>query len=59
MDKDQRIVAEFVFDPDSGQWKYCRLRKDKLNCNYINVVMSVLMEQAENVSIEELEMVSC
>lgn len=49
------IIAEFIYDTDFGQWRYCKLRKDKNRPNYISVVMNVLMEQAENVTIEELE----
>jgi hypothetical protein len=43
-----------AFCPKVGLWSYFQLRKDKDAPNFINTVMSILMEQAEDISIEEL-----
>jgi hypothetical protein len=48
-------IAEVVFDAALGQWIYMKLREDKTDPNYIDTVMGVFMEQAEAISIEELE----
>jgi hypothetical protein len=49
------VIAEVVFDEKVGKWRYLRLRKDKMEPNYIATVMGVSMEQSEALSIEELE----
>ena len=46
------VIGEFMFDAEMGHWRYSRLRPDKEYPNYMPVVMNVLMEQAEDVSIE-------
>lgn len=43
-----------AFCPKVGLWSYFQLRKDKDSPNYINTVLSILMEQAEDIDIEEL-----
>lgn len=48
-------IAEVAFNTKVGLWSYFQLRKDKSEPNYINTVMSILMEQAEDVNIGELE----
>ncbi len=45
-----------MFDPDMGHWRYSRLRPDKDYPNLINNVINVLMEQAEDISVQELEL---
>lgn len=47
-------VAEFGFIPDSGRWHYKCLRPDKVDGNYIDVVMDSLMQLAEGISEQEL-----
>ncbi len=46
-----------MFDPDMGHWRYSRLRPDKDKPNFMPNVMNVLMEQAEDISVEELELI--
>jgi hypothetical protein len=48
-------VVEVMYDSSFGQWKYFRFRQDKSKPNFIDTVMSVFIEQAEDISIEELE----
>lgn len=48
-------IVEVMYDVDLGHWKYMRLRRDKTKPNFIDTVMSVFIEQAEDISIEELE----
>jgi len=48
-------IAEVAFNTKVGLWSYFQLRKDKSEPNYINTVMSILLEQAEDVNIGELE----
>ena len=50
-----RCIAEVSYDVNVGTWVYSHLRKDKMEPNFIDVVMGVLVEQAEEISIEELE----
>lgn len=45
---------QVAFCPKVGLWSYFQLRKDKDAPNYINTVMSILMEQAEHIDIDEL-----
>lgn len=47
-------IAEFVYDTAVGLWTYFHIREDKDKPNHISTVLSVLMEQAEAVSVEEL-----
>lgn len=47
-------IAEFAYDVKVGLWTYFHIREDKSTPNHISTVLSVLMEQAESVSIEEL-----
>ncbi|CAE7609491.1 unnamed protein product, partial [Symbiodinium microadriaticum] len=48
-------IAEVSYCPAFGLWTYFHLRGDKTTPNYINTALSILMEQAESISIEELE----
>lgn len=50
-------IAEFVYDTTVGLWTYFHVREDKVIPNHISTVLSVLMEQAESVSIDELHYV--
>jgi hypothetical protein len=53
--KKTRCVAEMMYDPTVGMWTYSHLRKDKNRANHIDTAISVFMEQAESVSVEELQ----
>ena len=48
-------IVEVAYDISIGMWSYLHLRKDKDKPNFIDSVMGVFMEQAESISIEELE----
>jgi hypothetical protein len=48
-------IAEVVYDALIGIWGYLHLRKDKTEPNYIDTVIGVFMEQAEGISVEELQ----
>lgn len=48
-------IAEVSYDVNIGLWNYMHLRKDKIESNYIVTVMAIFLEQAESISIEELE----
>lgn len=48
-------IVEVAYDIQIGMWSYLHLRKDKDKPNFIDSVMGVFMEQAESISIEELE----
>jgi hypothetical protein len=48
-------IAEVVYDASIGLWGYLHLRKDKVEPNFIDTVIGVFMEQAEGISIEELQ----
>ena len=48
-------IAEVAYCPAYGLWTYFHLRADKSTPNFINTALSILMEQAESISIEELE----
>jgi hypothetical protein len=48
-------IAEVAYNPSHGVWVYFHLREDKTQPNYVNTVLGVLMEQAEAISIDELE----
>ena len=48
-------IVEVAYDIQVGMWAYLHLRKDKDKPNFIDSVMGVFMEQAESISIEELE----
>ena len=49
------FIAEVAYDPQVGLWSYCLLRKDKDQPNFIDSVLGVFTEQAEAISVEELE----
>ena len=51
----RRVVVEMTYLPNVGNWMYHCIRGDKLIPNSINTVMSVLMELADGVTVEELE----
>lgn len=51
----RNTIAEVSYDTSCGTWIYSHLRKDKVEPNYVAVAMGVLIEQAESISIEELE----
>jgi hypothetical protein len=48
-------IVEVTYNPQVGKWRYLHIRPDKAQANAIFIVMSVLMEQAEGISLEELE----
>jgi hypothetical protein len=48
-------VVEVAYDLQVGMWSYLHLRVDKSQPNFIDSVMGVFMEQAESISVEELE----
>ena len=48
------LSLQVSFNPKVGLWSYFQLRKDKDAPNFINTVMSILMEQAEDIDIDEL-----
>jgi len=49
------LSIQVAYDTQVGLWSYSRLRVDKTEPNIIGTVMGVLTEQAEEISIEELE----
>ena len=49
------FIIEVCYDTQVGLWKYMKYRKDKDEPNYIDTVLGVLMERAENVTLEELQ----
>ena len=51
----KRKIVEVSYDVNIGMWSYVHLRKDKNQPNFIDAVFGVFMEQAEAISIEELE----
>jgi hypothetical protein len=51
----QGMIAEVIYDVSVGKWIYSKIRKDKNDPNYIDAVLGVFIEQAEAISIEELE----
>jgi hypothetical protein len=48
-------IAEVVYDAALGTWGYMHLRSDKTEPNYVDTVIGVFIEQAEAISVEELE----
>ena len=48
-------VVEVAYDASIGLWSYCHLRNDKSNPNFIDTVLGVFVEQAEAISVEELQ----
>lgn len=48
-------VAEMCFTPANGVWTYHHLRADKMYPNSIETSLAVIMEQAESITVEELE----
>ena len=48
-------IVEVAYDIQIGMWAYLHLRKDKNQPNYIDSVLGVFTEQAEAISIEELQ----
>ena len=48
-------VVEVAYDASIGLWSYCHLRKDKTTPNFIDTVLGVFVEQAEAISVEELQ----
>lgn len=53
--KTDALIAEVAYNPSIGCWTYFHFREDKTEPNHINTVISVFMEQAENIELEELE----
>lgn len=49
------IIIEVIYDVQVGKWIYSKIRYDKNEPNYIDSVLGVFIEQAEAISIEELE----
>lgn len=50
-----RTIVEVAYDVTVGMWEYVQIRRDKNEPNFIATVMGVFMEQAESISVEELE----
>ena len=48
-------IAEVYYDTTVGMWGYLHLRRDKEKPNELYTVLGVFMEQADAISIEELE----
>ncbi len=48
-------IAEVALDASTGLWIYVGLRSDKDRPNYIDTVMSTLVELAEGLSEQELQ----
>jgi hypothetical protein len=48
-------IVEVTYNPALGKWRYLHSRPDKAQPNSVYIVMAVLMEQAEGISLEELE----
>lgn len=48
-------IAEVAYDAGCGVWTYLHLRRDKSVPNFIDTVLGVFVEQAEAVSLEELQ----
>jgi mRNA guanylyltransferase len=48
-------IAEVYYDTTVGMWGYLHLRSDKEKPNELYTVLGVFMEQADAISIEELE----
>lgn len=48
-------IVEVAYDIQIGMWAYLHLRKDKNIPNFIDSVLGVFTEQAEAISIEELQ----
>jgi hypothetical protein len=48
-------IVEVAYDIQVGLWAYLHLRKDKNQPNFIDSVLGVFTEQAEAISIEELQ----
>ena len=51
----RNTIAEVVYAASSGVWTYFHFRDDKVSPNHISTVMSVFMEQAEAIGVDELE----
>jgi hypothetical protein len=47
-------IVEVVYDVNYGVWRYLKLRKDKEDPNSSDTLIGVLMEQAENITQEDL-----
>ena len=54
LEENKHVYAEVVLDPGSGLWVYMGLRPDRKTPNFINVVVSTIVEIAEDLSEEEL-----
>lgn len=51
----KKKIVEVSYDVTVGLWSYVHLRKDKNQPNFIDSVFGVFMEQAEAISVEEVE----
>jgi hypothetical protein len=49
------LIIEVIYDTTIGKWIYSKIRSDKKDPNYIDSVLGVFIEQAEAITIEELE----
>jgi hypothetical protein len=49
------LIIEVIYDTTIGKWIYSKIRNDKKDPNYIDSVLGVFIEQAEAITIEELE----
>ena len=52
-DGSKPLICEVAYTPEVGQWSYFHLRADKDKPNLYTVVVSVLLDQAENLSAED------
>lgn len=49
------IIVEVAYDAEHGLWRYLQIRRDKTSPNYIDSVLGVFLEQAEAITVEELQ----
>ena len=52
------FIVEVSYDTQIGLWKYLKYRSDKDEPNYIDTVIGVMLEQAENISLDEIKNLS-
>lgn len=51
----RQVIVEVAYDPMVGLWSYLHGRADKKDPNFIDAVLGVFVEQAEAISVEELQ----
>jgi hypothetical protein len=57
VDAARPIIAEVCYDAQVGMWSYIQVREDKTAPNSLDAVMGVFTEQAEGLSLQELEFI--